>query len=140
MIGKRASTLLLGLLALPATATAQGAYDALPRADSLPEGVVQLSPTVPGMGAHWGAPATMPLGPIYCVHQGRIVCLEFMIAQDEFAAGKSWPALSGMAGLPAVDHVNIGFEPEGHAGFEVPHYDMHLYFLSPEEMARVRPE
>lgn len=138
MIGKLASFLLVSLLA--STATAQTPYDALPSADALPEGVVQLSPTVPGMGEHWGNPANMPLGPIYCVHEGKIVCLEFMIAQEEFAAGKSWPALSGMEGLPAVNHLNVGFEPNGHEGFEVPHYDLHLYFLSPEEMAKVQPK
>lgn len=138
MTGKLASVLLFGLMA--SAATAQSPHDALPNADTLPEGVVQLSPTVPGMGEHWGNPADMPLGPIYCVHDGKIVCLEFMIAQEEFTAGKSWPALSGMEGLPAVNHLNIGFEPAGHEGFEVPHYDVHLYFLSPEEMAKVQPE
>ena len=138
MIEKLASGVLLGVLA--SSALAQSAFDTLPNADTLPEGVVQLSPTVPGMGEHWGNPADMPLGPIYCVHEGKIVCLEFMIAQEDFAAGQSWPALAGMGGLPPVDHVNMGFEAAGHEGFEVPHYDMHLYFLSPEEMAKVQPE
>jgi hypothetical protein len=82
----------------------------------------------------------MPLGPIYCVHEGKIVCLEFMMAQEEFTAGQSWPALAGMEGLPPVNHMNIGFEAAGHEGFEVPHYDIHLYFLSPEEMAQVQPQ
>jgi hypothetical protein len=45
------------------------------------------------MGEHWGNPADMPLGPIYCVHEGRIVCLEFMIEQTAFTEGQSWPAL-----------------------------------------------
>jgi hypothetical protein len=84
MIEKLASGVLLGVLA--SSALAQSAFDTLPNADTLPEGVVQLSPTVPGMGEHWGNPADMPLGPIYCVHEGKIVCLEFMIAQEDFAA------------------------------------------------------
>jgi hypothetical protein len=138
MIRTSAFAMALGLLA--STASAQSAIDALPSADTLPEGVIQLSPTEPGMGQHWANPADMPLGPIYCVHEGKIVCLEFMIAQEEFTAGQSWPALAGMDGLPAVNHVNIGFLEAGHPGFEVPHYDIHLYFLSPEEMAKVQPE
>lgn len=137
MIRKLAFVLLFGLLA--SNAHAQSCFNDLPSADSLPEGVVQLSPTVPGMGEHWGNPADMPLGPIYCVHEGKVVCLEFMIAQEEFTAGKSWPALAGMEGLPPVNHLNVGFEPSGHEGFKVPHYDLHLYFLSPEEMAKVQP-
>jgi hypothetical protein len=135
----RISATAVALALMAAHAFAQGSMDALPGAEMLPEGVVQLSPTVPGMGEHWGNPADMPLGPIYCVHEGKIVCLEFMIAQEEFAAGQSWPALAGMDGLPPVNHVNIGFEAAGHEGFEVPHYDIHMYFLSPEEMAQVQP-
>lgn len=115
-------------------------YANLPDAGILPEGVVQISPTVPAMGEHWANPADMPLGPIYCVHQGKIVCLEFMIAQEEFTAGKSWPELVGMDGLPPVNHTNISFEAEGHEGFEVPHYDIHMYFLSPEEVAKIQPQ
>lgn len=130
----------LTLALLASAALAQSPYDALPSADTLPEGVVQLSPTVPGMGEHWGNPADMPLGPIYCVHQGKIICLEFMIAQADFEAGQSWPALAGMEGLPPINHMNMGFEPQGHEGFEDPHYDIHLFFLSPEEMAKVQPE
>lgn len=125
---------------LTGAAFAQSAYEALPSADTLPGDVIQVSPTVPGMGEHWANPATLPLGPIYCVHEGKIVCLEFMIAQEDFTSGKSWPALSGMQGLPPVNHMNIGFEPQGHEGFTVPHYDIHLFFLSPEEMAKVQPE
>ena len=63
-----------------------------------------------------------------------------MITQEEFTAGQSWPALIGVEGLPPVDHFSIGFEAAGHEGFEVPHYDIHLYFLPPEEMAKVQPE
>jgi hypothetical protein len=91
------------------------------------------------MGEHWANPSTLPLGPIYCVHEGKIICLEFMMSQEDFKAGKSWPALAGMEGLPPVNHTNIGFQPHGHEGFTVPHYDVHLYFLSPEEMAKVKP-
>jgi hypothetical protein len=135
----RISATAVALALMAAHAFAQGSMDALPGAEMLPEGVVQLSPTVPGMGEHWGNPADMPLGPIYCVHEGKIVCLEFMIAQEAFAAGESWPDLSGMEGLPPVDHVSIGFEPQGHEGYEVPHYDIHMYFLPPEEIAAIQP-
>jgi hypothetical protein len=126
------------LMGSAASSLAQNTWDSLPSADSVPEGTIQLSGVVPAMGEHWGNPADMPLGPIYCVHGGKIVCLEFMIAQEAFAAGESWPDLSGMEGLPPVDHVSIGFEPQGHEGYEVPHYDIHMYFLSPEEIAAIQ--
>lgn len=120
---------------------ATGPYENLPDAKgTLPEGVVQLSPVVPKMGEHWGNPKDMPLGPIYCVHEGKIVCLEFMIAQEDFAAGKSWTTLaSAIPGLPPVNHLSIFFEEKGHEGYEVPHYDLHLFFISPEEVEAITP-
>jgi hypothetical protein len=130
----------LPLIVAAAPALAQDSYASLPGVETLPEGVIQISGVVPAMGEHWADPTTLPLGPIYCVHQGKIVCLEFMMAQEEFAAGQSWPALAGMPGLPAANHTNIGFEPQGHEGFEVPHYDIHMYFLTPEEVAQIQPE
>lgn len=131
-------TTALALATCPALA--QDSYASLPGVETLPEGVIQISDLVPAMGEHWADPATLPLGPIYCVHEGKIVCLEFMIAQEEFAAGKSWPMLVGLPGLPAANHTHIGFEPHGHEGFEVPHYDIHMYLLSPEEVALIQPE
>lgn len=101
----------------------------LPRLDSLPKEVVQLSPVIPAMGSHHGDPSMMPIGPIYCGYQGRVICLEYMLTQADFQAGKSWTNLKGVDGLPPVDHVNIEFQPNGHEGFDVPHYDIHLYFI-----------
>lgn len=121
-----------------AAASSAGDDAALPGADTLPEGTVQLSPVIPAMGEHWGNPADMPLGPLYCVHDGKIVCLEFMISQEDLQNGKSWPDLAGMKGLPPVDHVSVGFEATGHEGYEVPHYDIHMYFITPDEVAAIK--
>ena len=138
-----ASLLALGLILAGATAQAHDGshtrYHHLPAVPKLPTGVIQVSPVVPGMGAHYARPQDLPLGPIYCVYKGKIVCLEFMISQKNFEAGKSWPDLhADMKGLPPVDHVNIGFQPHGHEGFEVPHYDIHMYFLPPEVIAKIK--
>ena len=111
----------------------------LPSASILPKGTVKVSGVVPGMGEHWANPKDLPLGPIYCVYKDKVVCLEFMISQADFAAGKSWPELSGLKNLPPINHVNIGFEPKGHEGYEIPHYDMHIYFASPEAMKSIKP-
>jgi len=101
---------------------------------------VQISPVVPKMGEHWANPKDLPLGPIYCVHEGKIVCLEFMISQEDFAAGKSWLTLASMVqGLPTLNHLSIGFEPNGHEGFTVPHYDLHMFFITPEEVEAIKP-
>jgi hypothetical protein len=131
--------LALALSAAATTAFAADPYDALPSAGTLPKDAVQESPIVPLMGEHWAKKDEWPLGPIYCVYKGKIVCLEFMISQEDFVAGKSWPVLAGMPGLPPVNHVNVGFVPNGHPGYEIPHYDIHMYFVSPEEVAKIQP-
>lgn len=126
-------------LAAMALAPAHAADKAmLPDATILPANIVQVSPSIPAMGEHWADPVTLPLGPIYCVHEGKIICLEFMMSQEDFAAGKSWPQVGGPANLPSIDHIRIGFQEHGHEGFEPPHYDMHIYFISPEEVAQIR--
>ncbi len=112
--------------------------EALPDASGLPANVVQVSPLVPMMGEHWADTATLPLGPIYCVHEGKIVCLEYMMSQEDFAAGKSWQALTGRTDLPSIDHMDIGFNPHGHEGYEVPHYDLHMFFITPEQVAAIK--
>ncbi|MEW9672226.1 superoxide dismutase family protein [Ammoniphilus sp. 3BR4] len=107
----------------------------------LPEGTINLEPgsIVPAMGEHWANPAELPLGPIYGVHEGRLVFLEYMIAQEDFANGKSHVSVPGMKGLPSpgVVQTDIEFVPNGHPGFEVPHYDLHAYFISDEEQHRI---
>ena len=144
---------LLGWLAVAAAAgTAAAAEPAagarvdpalagLPTVARLPPGTVQISPVVPGMGEHWANPSDLPLGPIYCVVQRRIVCAEFMIAQEDFEAGRSFPVLEaplrGGRRLPPLDHLDVGFEPHGHAGFEVPHYDLHMYFIGRRDLRRL---
>lgn len=110
----------------------------LPDVSILPKDAVQLSPSVPLMGEHWGNPANMPPGPIYCVHDGKVVCIEYMISQEDFVKGKSWPALKGLTNLPSISHIDIGFNPNGHHGYEIPHCDMHLFFISPEEKALIK--
>ncbi len=108
---------------------------------TLPKEAVELSELVPGMGEHWGNPAQLPLGPIYLVHDGEVIGLEYMWTEDMMQE-VSIPTPEGPEVFNAlvpllvgviVDHVEIAFMPHGHEGFEVPHWDMHLYFISAEE-------
>ena len=120
---------------IAAAETPAAGLENLPESSSLPDGVIQVSPVVPGMGEHWADPKNLPFGPIYCVIDGRITCMEYMISQADFEAGKSFellrPWLAG-ATQPAIDHMELNFEPQGHKGYEVPHYDVHMYFVTPE--------
>ena len=118
-----------------ASGPAAGSLENLPSVEALPEGVVQVSPFVPGMGEHWADPKNLPFGPIYCVMDGHVTCMEYMIAQYDFEAGKSFTELRPWragATQPAIDHMEFNFEPHGHEGYDVPHYDVHMYFVSPK--------
>ncbi|HZG75739.1 MAG TPA: hypothetical protein VEZ72_07755, partial [Paenibacillus sp.] len=102
---------------------------------ALPEGTIQLDPVVvPAMGEHWANPAAgeLPTGPIYGVYEGKLVFLEYMIAQEDFANGVNHRNLGGMKGVPSPEVVqtDIEFQPTGHPGMEVPHDDIHMYFIT----------
>jgi hypothetical protein len=108
-------------------------------ADSLPwtppEGVEQISPCVPKMDQHWADRKTLPLGPYFMVHDGQLIGIEYAIAQEDLAAGKNFgdlPLTYDGKSL-VLDHFDVGFVPKGHKGFEVPHYDLHIYIVSEEE-------
>ena len=100
-----------------------------------PPGVVRISECVPLMGEHWARPADLPMGPIYTVDGGRLTSIEYMPAQADFAAGRSWEDLTlQYGGQPLIfNHVDVTFLAQGHEGYEVPHYDLHFYLVSPAE-------
>jgi hypothetical protein len=96
------------------------------------------------MGEHWADPKDLPLGPVYCVMNGRVTCMEFMIAQQDMRDGKSLEGLrpwkASTAPQPPVNHMNFDFMPKGHPGFEIPHYDVHLYFVPAAVLEEDRQE
>lgn len=114
----------------------------------LPPGVVMLTPAIPGMGEHWANPDNMPLGPIYLAYKGEVIGVEFMYTQEMLAEVKIptpqgeeiFYELANLEVKHAADHLDIGFMPEGHAGFEVPHWDVHIYFVRHTEHLNIAPE
>ncbi|GEM48462.1 hypothetical protein [Deinococcus cellulosilyticus] len=100
----------------------------------LPEDTVKVSDCVPTMGEHWVRLQDFPLGPIYGFMNGKMVFVEIMPSQADFAAGKSWlETLKTPKGYLKIDHVDFEFQPMGHEGYPIPHYDIHAYFVPHEE-------
>ena len=110
-----------------------------PTVAGLPPGTVRISGVVPGMGEHWANPRDLPLGPIYGVYGGKIVFLEYMISQADFARGVDHRELLGNKGLPPIDHIDLEFQPQGHDGYPIPHFDIHAYMVSHEEHGAIPP-
>lgn len=121
------------LAALPAGAQPHGAMPLPPQPKThpaeLPPGTLKISPCVATMGQHWANPKNLPFGPIYGVYGGKAVFSEVMIDQKLFTQGKGWRDILKPLRGHAIDHVDIAFNPHGHAGYPVPHYDVHAYYV-----------
>jgi hypothetical protein len=96
----------------------------------LPADVAPWMGCIPTMGFHYVNPKNAPFGPIYGYYNGKPVFTEVMIDKKAFDAGHSWD--SELKPLPgyAIDHVDIWFEAHGHPGYEVPHYDIHAWYVA----------
>jgi hypothetical protein len=125
---------------------------------TVPEGYEQVSPVIPGHGGHWAnlaefgaqVQAQEPIGPIYIIDgKGEVVAIEYMYSEDMLQevsiptpeGAEVFEALTPLPVGVTVDHVEIAFFLEGHPEiFEVPHWDIHFFFITQEEKAAITPE
>lgn len=135
--------IILNIPAPPAVSKAPGAQKTA--------GATQTSNVIPRMGSHWSEPANQPFGPIYLADKaGKEVGIEFMYNHDKMRSHK---IVEGPPGSPQIwvcdiDYVPIGrafnhgqvtYLPKGHDGYQVWHFDLHLYIVTPEERAAILP-
>ncbi len=134
------------ILVLASILVVAGCAPAAPKME-LPEGLMAEGGVIPGMGEHWFDPAQMPLGPIYLVHDEEVIGIEYMWTEDMMqevsiptpAGPEEFKALVPLPVGVVVDHVEVSFMPHGHEGFEMPHSDMHMYFITQAEVAAITP-
>jgi hypothetical protein len=128
------------LAAVPALADAPAALQLPPqptvRPAGIPAGAVLVSRCVPTLGDHWADPKTLPTGPIYGVWQGKPYFTEMMVSVKDLVKGFNHQNVRALPGY-TIDHVDFEFEPNGHSGFPVPHYDLHAYYISPAAVALI---
>ncbi len=129
------------LAALPASAAPPMQLPPQPAVHpaGVPAEAVMLSPCIATMGEHWGNLKDMPTGPIYGVWQGKPVFTEIMVTQSQLQKGFSWADIRPLPGY-TIDHVDFEFEPHGHPGLPVPHYDLHAYYVSAADQAKICPD
>jgi len=136
-----AAACLFTIVSSAANAVFADELETLPNLKSLPKGYERISPVIPLLGEHYakGPVGTMPYGPIYCGYKGKIICIEWIFSPADFAAGKTWKNLDGIAGmkLPAPDHIDIIYEANGHGDWPIPLYSLRSYFVSNELLAKV---
>lgn len=100
------------------------------RPAGMPAGAVMISPCVATMGEHWANPKDLPFGPIYGTYKGQLVFTEVMISKKDFESGKAWSNVLKPLPGHAIDHVDIWYEPTGHEGYPIPHYDVHAFYVA----------
>lgn len=121
-------------LALAAPVAADGLAH-LPMLSDIAPDAVAISPHVPQMGEHWAEPANLPLGPIYCVIDGRVVCVEYMFLASELASGANWTGIATRMQTPPVARIDMEFKADGVGPFQEPLYQLHIYFAETEVLA-----
>ena len=109
--------------------------DHLPVLSDVAPDAVNLSPHVPNMGEHWANPADLPVGPIYCVIDGRVVCVEYMVDLEALNAGTDFVGLATGLESPPISHIDIEYKAEGIPPHPVPLYQIHIYFADTQTLA-----
>lgn len=104
----------------------------------IPADAMLLSPCIATMGEHWANLKDLPMGPIYGVWEGKPVFTEIMVPVTALQKGFSYSDIHALPGY-TIDHVDFEFEPHGHQGMPVPHYDLHAYYVSPAVQATICP-
>ncbi len=124
-----------GTLALAGPAKADG-LSHLPLLSEVAPQAVAVSPHVPRMGVHWAQPANMPTGPIYCVIEGRVVCVEYMFRASDLAAGANWQGLGAGIRTPPITRIDMEYKPDGVGPLREPIYQLHIWFADEAVLAR----
>lgn len=107
----------------------------LPLLSDVAPNAVAISPHVPHMGAHWAEPANLPLGPIYCVIDDRVVCVEYMFLARDLSSGANWSGITAGMQTPAFTRIDMEYKPDGAGPFQEPLYQLHIYFADAEVLA-----
>jgi hypothetical protein len=88
---------------------------------------------IPSMGFHYVSDKNKPFGPIYGWYNGKPTFTEIMPSDKEFLQHKDWN--KQLVPLPGyhIDHVDFWYEPHGHPGYPVAHWDVHAWYVSHDE-------
>lgn len=100
----------------------------------VPAGATMIAQCATGEGTQYVLPSDIPTGPIYNVWNGKVTGIEYMLAQSSIAALKT-------QNLPLqsqnFNHVDVMYEPTGHAGFTEPHYHVVLSMIPYSEEQKI---
>jgi hypothetical protein len=82
-----------------------------------------------GKYAEYAQPQAIPHGPIYLTYQNKVIGIEYMIDKEQFLTQR----LMQFVDMPKlqVNHVTVKYVPNGHPGYEKPHYHVDFFQVPP---------
>jgi hypothetical protein len=101
-------------------------------APGMPKGAVPISGCIPAMGYHYAVASKGPTAPIYGWYKNRAVFTEVMPSKAAFEKGFDLNDIKPLPGYK-IDHVDVWYEPNGHPGMMIPHYDIHAWYIPHSE-------
>lgn len=104
----------------------------------LPEDATLLNACVPGRGKQYIQQAKAPTGPVYNVHNDKIVGLEYKLNQKQLQTNK--PYLNLMLEEVAYDHAEVNFIPKGDTSLTEPYYRVNVFTVSADQIAKITCE
>ena len=129
----------------------------------LPANAVKITECIPYEGEHWVEADKVTNGPYYVTYQGKVVSVEYMLAPNQIPGEKTaksspedfmkYVAANNKTLADIVDDsrialtlpvttyktVHIGWTAP-HAGFLIPHYDIHFDLLTDAELHKICPD
>jgi hypothetical protein len=94
----------------------------------LPVDVAPVAGCIPSMGFHYARGKDWPMGPIYGWYKGKPVFTEVMPSKEQFDNGFDINNIKPLPGY-TINHVDIWYEPHGHPGMTMAHYDIHAWYI-----------
>jgi len=132
----RSILLALGLLILVGGAPLVQAQMAVPSGYKKLSEIAGGSDFTKGRGILYVDPKTLPVGPFLAYdREGNLVSSAYMILLKDIDAHKRFDDL--VAAHEKVDHVEIHYTG-GHRGVPEPHYDVWLWYITPEQKVRLK--
>ena len=104
--------------------------ESLPLLTEIAPDAVAISPHVPQMGVHYAHPADLPTGPVWCVIEGRVVCVEYMFTAADLTAGRDWAGLPTGGVMAPITHIDMEYMADGVGPFAEPLYQLHVWFAA----------
>jgi hypothetical protein len=100
----------------------------------VPSDATMIAQCATGEGTQYVLPKNIPQGPIYNVWNNKVTGVEYMLGESEIANLKTQDLT--MMGQK-YDHIDVMYEPVGHAGFTEPHYHVILSFIPYSEEQKI---